>query len=389
MPVLEHESSPAFADDHEVGSLGPALFGKFDEEWVRIGLHNVGVPVTMVFISHNHVAVHEVFRSIGGETVFIDSLELFDVWLHDLWPSLTVVKMNTIDVMLVGVCENLVDLQVPALDLSVVEHGGIHEVLGLTIGTVADFSPAVLIKIVKKQVLIFSVVSARANPCQRVDDDLHVSRVGLLNDSFEASVTSEHFVGCITSRDGHRRCVILSVLDIVRIAALELMIVPRKRSHEVERRNTLFGISVDGHLDVSEVTSLEELVGVFIELRILVIDLDFMESVVSHSSGVDDESTLGNVDVAIFLVIVVIFLLMVDNWEHWIRVPNNLTRNELSYVTDFKKSPIEETTLVELSKVDRDLDGLIILVEDVRFIDLMPSDDVLVITLNWRWCSEA
>lgn len=107
---------------------------------------------------------------------------------------------------------------------------------------------------------------------------------------------------------------------------------------------------------------------------------------VSHSSGVNNESTLGDVNCIIFLVIVVILLFIVDNWENWIRVTYDLTWDELSDVADFKESPIEETTFVEFTEIYRDLDGLIILVENVRFVNLMPGDDVLVISLNWRGC---
>tara|TARA_B110000305_G_scaffold241384_1_gene315306 strand:+ start:2541 stop:3038 length:498 start_codon:yes stop_codon:yes gene_type:complete len=164
------------------------------------------------------------------------------------------------------------------------------------------------------------------------------------------------------------------------------MIVSSKSSHKIKSSYTLFGIRVNVHFDISEVTSLEELVGVFIELGVLIIDLNLMECVVSHSSGVNDESTLGDVNVAIFLVIVVILLFIVDDWENWIRVTNDLARDELANIADFKESPVEETTFVELSEVQGDLDGLIILVKNIRFINLMPGDDMLVISLNWRRC---
>lgn len=186
-----------------------------------------------------------------------------------------------------------------------------------------------------------------------------------MNDGFEARITSEHFVCCITGCDRHWGCVIFSIFDVIGVTALELVIISRKRTHKIKSCNTLFGIRVNVHFDISEVSSLEELVGVFIELGVLVIDLDLMECVVSHSSGVNDKSTLGDVNVAIFLVIVVILLVIVDDWENWIRVTNNFARDELASIADFKESPVEETAFVEFSEVNRDLDGLIIFVKNI------------------------
>ena len=164
------------------------------------------------------------------------------------------------------------------------------------------------------------------------------------------------------------------------------MIVSRKRSHKIKSCYTLFGIGVNVFFDISEVSSLEELVSVFIEFGILIIDLDLMECMVSHSSGVSNKSTLGDVNVAIFLVIVVILLFIVDDREDWIGVTNDLAWDELANVADFKESPVEETTFVEFAKVQGDLDGLIVLVKNIPFRNLMPSDDMLVISRNWRRC---
>ena len=118
-------------------------------------------------------------------------------------------------------------------------------------------------------------------------------------------------------------------------------------------------------LYISEISSLEERVGIFIKLGILIVDLDLMECVVSHSSGVYDKSTLSDIDVGIFLVILVILSIVVDDWENWIRVTNDLTWNKFTNFADFKESPVEETAFVELTKVHRDLYSLVILVENV------------------------
>lgn len=60
LSVLEHESTPALSDDHEVGVLLPESFAHFDEEGVRVGLHVVRVPVAVIFVADHHLSVHEV-----------------------------------------------------------------------------------------------------------------------------------------------------------------------------------------------------------------------------------------------------------------------------------------------------------------------------------------
>jgi len=111
--VFEIHSSPAFADDHEVWVEVPEPFAHFDEEGIWVGLHIIRIPVAMVFISNNNLAVHEVFCGVGRFTVNVNPLKFFNVWLHDLGPSLAIIKMNTVELIVLAVLNDLVNEEVP------------------------------------------------------------------------------------------------------------------------------------------------------------------------------------------------------------------------------------------------------------------------------------
>lgn len=98
--MLEHEASPTLSDEYKVRLVLPNLLGHFYEERVWVSLHDVGVPVSVVLVSNNNYTLHKVLRGVSGMTIIVYSLELFCVWLHDLWPGLAVIKMDAVNVSL-------------------------------------------------------------------------------------------------------------------------------------------------------------------------------------------------------------------------------------------------------------------------------------------------
>lgn len=96
LSMLKHEPSPALSNKYEVWLLQPDLLRHLDEEWIRVSLHDVGVPVTVVFVPDYDGAFHKILGGVGWVSVIVDSLELLGVRLHDLWPGLTIIEMDTV-----------------------------------------------------------------------------------------------------------------------------------------------------------------------------------------------------------------------------------------------------------------------------------------------------
>jgi len=71
--MLEHEATPAFTNNHEIGVFGPKFLGHLDKEWVWISLHVVRVPVTVVLISNDNLTVHKVFCTVSGLSIYVIS----------------------------------------------------------------------------------------------------------------------------------------------------------------------------------------------------------------------------------------------------------------------------------------------------------------------------
>ena len=138
-------------------------------------------------------------------------------------------------------------------------------------------------------------------------------------------------------------------------------------------------------LNIPESTSSEELVVIFVKLSILVVHLNFVEYVVLHASSVNNESALSYA-ATIFLVIIIVItkhIFLPDNWKHGIRSSNNFTRYEFAALADLEKSPIEEAALPEFAKVNANLSRNLILFNDISWFNLMPRDQLFVISKDW------
>jgi len=93
----------------------------------------------------------------------------------------------------------------------------------------------------------------------------------------------------------------------------------------------LLRVGVDTRLYISEIASLDEGIRVFVKLCILIVDLHFVKSMISHSAGVYNESALCDVSIAIF-VIVVFIIAVLTHWKYRIGVPNDFTWDEFTAI---------------------------------------------------------
>jgi len=82
-----------------------------------------------------------------------------------LWPSLTIIKMDSINAELLREFYNLINKHIPRLYFSIIQHRGILKLLSLTVSSIGDMSSAIFIEIVQKEVFILSVMSAGTNSC--------------------------------------------------------------------------------------------------------------------------------------------------------------------------------------------------------------------------------
>ena len=99
----------------------------------------------MVLVPQDNLSAHQLFGGISWLVVDVEPLQLIEVRLHDLWPSLAIVEVDSIDTVFRRILNDLINEQVPGLDLPVVEHGRICELLRLSIGAVADVSLAIFV----------------------------------------------------------------------------------------------------------------------------------------------------------------------------------------------------------------------------------------------------
>ena len=75
--------------------------------------------------------------------------------------------------------------------------------------------------------------------------------------------------------------------------------------------------------NINESTSLNKLIRVLVNTSILIINLNFMERVVTHATRMNDESTLCNTSHLLFLVLLIIVIMVrMDSWENWVRFTN-------------------------------------------------------------------
>lgn len=104
----------------------------------------------MVLVPDDDFAIHEVLGSVTWHTVHIQPLKLLNIWLHYLWPCLTVVQVDAVNAVLLGVLHDFINEQLPCFQLPVVEHCCIFKLLCLTISSVANMPPAILIQVMQE-----------------------------------------------------------------------------------------------------------------------------------------------------------------------------------------------------------------------------------------------
>lgn len=157
--MLEHVATPAFTNYNEVRVQVPETTSHFDKEWIWVRFHVVRIPITVVLVPNYNFTIQEIFSGVAWYTVNIESLKLLSIWLHDLRPSLPVIKMNSIDTVLLSVLHDLIDKKLPGLQFSIVEHGCVLKLLRLSISSITDVSSTILIQVMQKQILIFSMMT--------------------------------------------------------------------------------------------------------------------------------------------------------------------------------------------------------------------------------------
>lgn len=146
----------------------------------------------------------------------------------------------------------------------------------------------------------------------------------------------------------------------------------------------MFSIVIDTVFNILESTSFDELIVIFVELGVLEVYLYLMESVISHSSCVDDETSLSQRDLLrIFLIVIFSKVILIDNGENWIWLSNDLAWQKFTSLTDLIQSPVEISTFPELSKIDSNLHRDIILLDNISLLNFMPGNQILIVTKYW------
>lgn len=172
------------------------------------------------------------------------------------------------------------------------------------------------------------MMPGRADSCKGINDDFDVSRLCFINDGFKTLISTEHLICLISRCDSEWRGFIFPILCLVGVLVLEWVIVSLKSSHKIEGRYSLLCVVVDAVLYVFESSSLYENILVFVKLGVLIVDLDFMESMISDASCVSDESSLGKtyrILIGVLIILIVVITAM-THWEHWFWLSENLAR---------------------------------------------------------------
>jgi len=205
------------------------------------------------------------------------------------------------------------------------------------------------------------------------------------------SVTTKHLVSH-RSVDGSKwRSFFLSILCLIGVLVQEWIVVSLLCSHQVQSRDSLLGITWDAFLNSLERASSQNLVFSLVNFSVLKVDLDLMERVLSHSSGVDNESSLGDASNFFLnaLLVVVIVSISACCWENWVWLADNFKWLEFTFLADGHKSPIIETTFPELSKVKVNVHLDVVDLCDVPLFNLVPCQQVVVVAIDRRWSSKS
>ena len=174
------------------------------------------------------------------------------------------------------------------------------------------------------------------------------------------------------------------MLDDISIHFLEWAIVSLQRAHQIQSCHTLPCVLIDCVFQVFEVTSLDDLIGGFVDFSIYIINLHFMEGMVPHSAGVRDKSALSEAaDVLLVLVgletVVEVIVHVLLERKDWVGLPDDLTWDELALLVDLDDSPVEEAAFPELAEIDADRAGDLVARDDVMWLDLVPSCEAIIL----------
>ena len=305
-----------------------------------------------------------------------------------MWPSLPVVEMNAVDTCLLRELKDLVDEQIPRFYLAIVQHSCIFVLASLAIGSVADASAPIFVKVVQEQVLELTMVATRRDSSQAVYDDLNTLILGLLHDLVEVFLSAEHFAGSHPIGHSQRRCISLTVLDTLIAVSLigvrDLCVVSLEHAHEVQSRDTLLFIGIQRPFDILEGAPTSESLVLEIDFSVLIIDLHLMEAMISHALRMHNKATL-RIQVIIILIVRFIYgargsVQACDGERVRARRLSQERSAQLALIVDQDQAPVEESALPELAKVDRDLDVIRCDTDDVMWHDLVPREDCVMRT---------
>ena len=234
------------------------------------------------------------------------------------------------------------------------------------------------------------MVSAGRYPGKAIDDNLDLAFFGLGDDPLEALVATEHVVGNVAACDCKWVCVGFLELVLVHSLIEYGVVVPLEDAHEVQGGDSSAAVLLDGFLDFGEVSALDKFPAVLgVDLCALIVHIDFVEDLVPHTFGVNNDPALGlRAELVILSLIVRGVLLLDDVLVVCIDLGDHLKGLKSAGLLDSDDTPVVETAFPELSKVYRDLRLVVLGTHYVPLVDLVPRQDGLVHTLNGRWCTQ-
>ena len=216
------------------------------------------------------------------------------------------------------------------------------------------------------------MMSTGTNSRQAVDDDFDIIFLSTSHDSLQGWFATKHSVYGASINSSKWRGVLLSVLKIIRIFVLKWIVVSFEGTHEIQSRDSLFGIIGNTLFDITEGSSLDELVTAFIDSCILIINLDLVERVIFHTLSMYHKSTLGNAANLFISLFIWVIEITSNMWENWIGLANNLEWLKFSIVGDGNETPVVETTLPEFTEINGDLILSTILAGNVSLLNFVP-----------------
>lgn len=155
------------------------------------------------------------------------------------------------------------------------------------------------------------------------------------HDAHQPLLTTEHIVW-FAPIDCSQWCGIISpVLNVITVLRLIWIVVSFKSSHQVQCRYALPCVMGNTTLNIHKSTSLYKLVCICINSSILVVNLNLMERMIAHSTGMNNKSSLCYATHFFFLLILIIIVIIirVDCRKNWGWFPNYFKRLQFTILT--------------------------------------------------------